>query len=278
MSNLTKNIIIITFVTILFSPEFLYSKNDIQHGGIVKIFYAPFGYGSVIVPYKEAISGKIDTKMAQSGEGDYLLSNLTCYKITAGYFYGYFQGEFSYFASFFRDMDLMTTADEVFKTIKGEYSFFDLKAGIRINEPGDSSYNWFYLGFKRMVFESGFNTTEVIGYGILMGFSGFHSYGVKSDFEFILTYDFSFGAFQQLTISSDIHLKSQDEFTLIPGVSLGLGVQYEPYNLSFLLKMSPEFLYSIKVDNSSSVGVGMLGFFIGFEVIAHIPSYKFNKR
>ncbi|MCP4133926.1 MAG: hypothetical protein GY754_23350 [bacterium] len=275
MRFFNKYIAVCSLFLILF-PVFkaIPAAGNPQHGPIARLYYAPWGVGRYSAPY-----GTAATAHTATIEGNSLLETATEFKVSLGYFYDFLQAEAGY-----------TTASVANQTIagdnnanntiseKGSLNYFDIKAGWRFNDPGDSSYNWLYAGCKFLKFSTDTNNTEADATGFFAGLYGFHSWGMDWDLEFVLTYDLFAGIYTKGSseISSTVTITDDLKTSFNPGLSFGIGLQYEPYNISGILKTAAEWNYLRHISESNYIGAGLLTITVGFEIVFMLPNYKYN--
>ena len=95
-------------------------------------------------------------------------------------------------------------------------------------------------------------------------------------------YDFYLGQYRRTSLSSQIKIEQDKDNSITAGFRTGIGIQYEPYNISCLLKFTSDFdqisyegtyLWK-KVDLVASSGINNLG----IEIIFVLPDFKYNLR
>jgi hypothetical protein len=79
---------------------------------------------------------------------------------------------------------------------------------------------------------------------------------------------------------SDVYIDVSRKFAMDLGLSAGAGVQYEPWDLAVILKVSPFVSYR-KYEEEDTAGsrstkMSLGGTLIGIEVVFSIPDYKNN--
>ncbi len=277
-----KTIFALIFAASLF-PGVVSAKPN--HGPVFKGFYAPYGAGSYTVPYDKSINGGNNNTLTSGSmrESDNAFKTLKGYSLSCGYFYDWFQCDISY-TSVGTDNLIVEHAS----TPGNEYSsdadlwIADIKAGYRFSRPGDTSYKWIYLGVRRSELEISFNDTESEATGFIAGFYGFSSFGLSSPFEFVLTWDLYAAGYRYNwnKFHSDVYIDVNRKFAVDFGLSAGAGVQYEPWDLAVILKVSP-FLSYRKYEDEDTAGnrstkAALNGTLIGIEVVFSIPDYKNN--
>lgn len=275
-----KSAVIILAVLMLSSKIFA----DANHGPVFKAFYAPYGAGSYMVPHDKTINGGDDGLTSGSSDLDEnQFKTLKGYSISAGYFYDWFQGDISY-------TEIETRKQYVDKNSSPGDEYFsdaslwnaDIRGGYRFSNPGDTSYKWLYLGMRKMNLDIPYNDTEVNSIGFLAGFYGFSSFGLSGPFEFVLTYDVYAGTYRynQNHLSTDVNIDVNRKISVDFGLSAGMGVQYEPWDLAIIIKVSPfitENKYKSEyTGNNKETDAAMMGALIGIEIVFSIPDYKNN--
>ncbi len=272
---------LIIFITFFFSAALSAVSN---HGPVIKASYSPFGYGIYQVPHDNAINGGESGYTSGSSNGDgFSLSTLNGYSFSCGYFYDWFQGDINYTS--------MKTADQYVEKastsgskLYADASFWsvDFKGGYRFSNQGDTSYKWLYLGIKKMNLEIPYNHTEADAIGFLAGFYGFSSFGISYPFEFVLTYEIYGGSYRYVNnnLNTDVNINIEKKTAFDLGLSAGVGMQYEPWDLAVILKVTPFISQKIYKGNDTGenkkTNAGLRGGLIGIEIIFTIPEYKNN--
>ena len=95
--------------------------------------------------------------------------------------------------------------------------------------------------------------------------------------QFILTYDINAGLYFYTHIDSDRTIGSDRDVNFNINASIGVGVQYEPFDLTLIFKVMPDINYIKHKQGSSTSGVGIIGCVMGFEIIYVLYNYKHNK-
>jgi len=255
------------------------------HGPVIKAFYAPYGAGSYFVPHDKAINGGQDGLTSGSAviDEDDSLKTLRGYSLSGGYFYDWIQGDISY-TSVKSDNLCVAKSSTPGYEFEAEASLrnIDAKIGYRFSTPGDTSYKWLYLGIRHTQLDISYNNTEVDSTGILGGFYGFSSFGLSGPFEFVLTYDIYAGTYRYDNnhLNTDVDININRKVSVDFGLSAGMGVQYEPWDIAVVLKVSPFITWnkykSEDNGNDRETGAALSGTMIGFEIIFSIPDYKHN--
>lgn len=256
-----------------------------NHGPVFKGFYAPYGAGSYTVPYDKSINGGNNNDLSSGSmrDSDNAFKTLKGYSLSCGYFYDWLQCDISY-----TGIETDNLIVEHASTPGNEYSadaglsVADLRAGYRFSNPGDTSYKWLYLGVRRSELEISYNNTESKATGFIAGFYGFSSFGLSSPFEFVLTWDVCIAGYRYNwnRFHSDVYIDVSRKFAMDLGLSAGAGVQYEPWDLAVILKVSPFVSYR-KYEEEDTAGsrstkMSLGGTLIGIEVVFSIPDYKNN--
>lgn len=256
-----------------------------NHGPVIKAFYAPYGGGSYLVPHDPAINGGQEgfTSGPALIDEDDSLKTLSGYSISGGYFYDWIQGEVSY-AAIKTDGLCVAKASTTAEKIESDATLknYGAKIGYRFSNPGDTSYKWLYLGIRHTQLNIPYNNTEVDSTGFLGGFYGFSSFGLSGPFEFVLTYDIYAGTYRYDNnhLSTDVDININRKFAVDFGLSAGMGIQYEPWDLAIVLKVSPFITWnkykSQDTGNNRETEASLSGTMIGVEVIFSIPDYRHN--
>ncbi len=277
-----KKISFIIILTSFMIPSFAVAEPN--HGPVIKAFYAPFGAGAFNVPYDKTINGGTDASLtSDSGSSGNSLKTLSGYSLSCGYFYDRFQGDISYTGMETENLYVVnnSTPGHLYYS-DASYWNVDVKGGYRFNDPGDTSYKWLYLGIRKMNLEIPYNNTESEAIGILGGFYGFSSFGLSGPFEFVMTYDIYAGTcrYNDNNLRTDVSIDINRKFAVDLGLSAGMGIQYEPWDLAAVIKISPfmsERIYKQEITgNNKGTAASLRGTLIGIEIIFSIPEYKNN--
>ncbi len=277
MKIISKNIFIISNIFVLLTiTTVLPLKSATQHGLLAKIFYAPYGMGDLLAPYYDENTSSVSPA---TKEGEFF-SVFSGYKLTPGYFYGPWHCELSYFKTSMKNQVLEFTDGQKI-SVTSDFKFIELKLGRRFQNPGDTSYSWLYISGKKMDASISIKNTSISGTGYLAGYYGFHSIGLKKDFEFVFDYDLYLGKYTKTEYSSDIGINGKRIASITTGLNLGAGVQYEPYNISVLLKINTEVNYISHAGtlsgSSMDLDTSTIANHIGIELIYVLPNFKYNE-
>lgn len=248
-----------------------------DHGPYFSLAYFPKGYGSVLIPRDNGANGTDQAKPDPKN----ITSSAARFSCRAGYYYGIFQGDLSYDTTSYTDQMSQYAAANSGEKFKGNKSSYKLRAGKRFSNPGDTSFQFLYLGFKRTDIHADASDVSLTAYGFFAGVSAFESYGLSSDLEFVITGDLYFGNYQWYHFSSGVDFRDiSKRYSVSAGGSLGIGVQYEPYNFSVLVKVSSDAdIFSLNGTHGGSgrkFTCGSHGHTIGLEMIYCIPSIRYN--
>ena len=274
-----RNIVPALMIAVLLIPSL--TEGTSRHGPLIKTFYAPWGFGGVDVPYRNP-NGDIETRGSGTNEDTRPLKAARGGRISIGYFYDCFQAEAGYFRTDLRHQEIeeWQNGTKTLIPVKGELYYFDFRAGIRMNDPGDTSYSWLYLGAKRMVMDIDYNNTRAEGTGFLAGLYGFFSWGLNYSVEFVFNFDIYVGVYSFNKIRSDVEVTPERKIPFTVGGSLGAGFQYEPQNITLLVKLMPEFNHIEYRDKTAQrtnrITAGVSEVLFGFEIIYEIPNYRHN--
>jgi hypothetical protein len=264
---------LMTVFFILYSPLFA-----TDYGPIFTLSYLPSGYGTMERPHTDGSNGT-EKFLPRKGSK---FSSATQSNISIGYYYGFLQGDIGY-----TDTGISHQLSGGIPGIGQEsdsMTNYSCKArfGKRFSNPGDTSYNWIYIGCKRMSLSSSGINMDIAAYGYFFGYMGFFSFDLGYDIEFVFTSDIYLGSYRVADFSSDVAYKDASKrYSISAGGSLGLGAQYEPYNITLLLKAAGDFdrfrFNATYNDSSRSFICSSLSITIGFEVIYSIPNIHYNK-
>ena len=261
------------FLTLLILISVPLSAFD--RGPTASFSYSPSGLGYLYAPGPDWNSG--DTTKPESGSA---LSSASKLYLSGGYYYDYLQADLSYTrTNISKQVSDFNSEDGLKSAID---SSILLRCGYRFSNPGDTSYTWIYLGLKRYSYDS-FSGTDVTAYGWLAGYSGFYSFGLSSNYEFVLALDLYLGTYRFDDFSSNNgYTGVSKRYSITSGAGIGAGVQYEPYNVTLLLKLSADInriAYDAKyLGSSRKFSTGSLSGCIGFEVRYTIPGESYNEK
>ncbi len=278
-----KKILYIIIISTILKPAFLSSAPN--HGPLIKAFYAPYGAGSYNVPYDKTLNGGYDNDLAadSADNKDNQMKTLHGYSVSCGYFHDWIQGDISYSA--------VRTDNQYIKEISSKGTEYyadaslwnlDARLGYRFNNPGDTSYKWLYLGMRRTNFDIPFNHTEINATGLLAGFYGFSSFGFDWPFELVLTYDINFVFYRSNYnhLKTDIKMDANNKKAVDLGLSAGIGVQYEPWDIAIIFKIYPfisdKYYEEDYPGSNRNTTANMSGTLVGIEIVFTIPEYKNN--
>jgi hypothetical protein len=261
------------FLTVLMLISVPLSATD--RGPVVSFSYSPSGIGYLSAPGPEGNGG--DTTKPESGSG---LTSASRLYLSGGYYYDYLQADLSYTRTKISKQVSDFNSEDGLKSAVD--SSILLRCGYRFSNPGDTSYTWLYAGLKRYSYES-FGGTDLTAYGWLAGYSGFYSFGLSSNYEFVLALDLYLGTYRFDDFSSDNgYTGVSKRYSVTSGAGIGAGVQYEPYNVTLLLKLSADInriAYDAKyLGSSRKFSTGSLSGCIGFEVRYTIPGESYNEK
>lgn len=249
-----------------------------QYGPFAKVFYTPFGTSFTKLPYTEdqigSIAGRPDSaKTTQTVSG---------YSIAGGYFYNYLQGSIFYKSNNIKNQLISEPSQSGKTRISADIDYYGCKFGYRYSNPGDTSFQWLYFGLKSINLTSKLAGTELTGFGYIIGINSFNSFGLKQDYEFVINFDLNFGLYKNAELSLDISSDNTKKNTFTSNFSIGVGIQFEPSNLTVLLKMENDYEYlKFKGNyNDSEYGYSIytLATYVGVECIYQVPNYKYNKK
>lgn len=255
-----------------------------NHGPVIKTFLAPYGSGYYTVPHESAKNvGDRSLTSDSSGGASSWYNSLRGYTVSCGYFYDWFQGDVSY-------TDMKTENRYVIKASTPENQYYsdaelrdaDIRGGYRFNDPGDTSYTWLYIGIKKTNMAIPYKRTKVDALGFFAGLYGFSSAGFYSPFEIVLTYDVYAGTCRrdQNHLSSEVDIDLNHRYAVDLGLSAGIGVQYEPWDIAIILKVSSfitdKTYRGTYNGNSAKTSASLTGTVIGIEFVLSIPDYKNN--
>jgi len=272
-----KKLPVIIFLAILIPSDISAGPN---HGPVIKTFFAPYGSGSFTVPYVKG--NNCYTSDSSVRDSDQFVS-LRGYSVSCGYFYDWFQFDFSYTGMETENLYVVndsTPGDEQYSDASLWNA--DIKGGYRFSNPGDTSYKWFYLGIRKMNMEIQYNRTKSDTLGFFAGFYGFLSAGFYNPVEVVFTYDIYAGTCRrdQNHLSTDLNIDVDRKYAVDLGLSAGIGLQYEPWDVAVILKVS-SFVTEKKYcgmyqGNSAETMSALSGAVLGIEIVLSIPDYKNN--
>ncbi len=271
-------------LAVLAPPALLPAAEGPQHGPIFRLFYAPYGTGTLAVPYSYTAGSTTRYERRDSSNENDKKAHKTAngYRVSTGYYYDFLQCEAAFLDSNIKRQAIRerTGGVETETPLSGTVRYGEFRGGLRFSNPGDTSYHWLYAGVKRVVYRSDYNDTRATGLGYLLGYNGFLSWAQSSPIEFVFTYDIFFANYLKYDISSSVpDMPQWDKETRYNlGFSVGMGLQYEPYNISCVLKIMPEAHYFTKTGGTGEIRVGAFETLMGIEIIYMIPNYKYNLR
>jgi len=248
-----------------------------DRGPVAAFSYSPIGTGYLYLPGPNGNNGADKTKPDSTSR----YTSSTRLFLSGGYYYDFLQADLSYTRLTVDDQKSDYSADD--SLLSGSDSSFVLRFGSRFSIPGDTSYSWLYLGLKRYSFSSSSRGVDVTAYGYLAGYSGFYSFGLSSDYEFVLALDAYLGTYRFDRLSTDIDYRNVSKrYSVSVGGGVGIGVQYEPYNTALLLKLSSDYnriAYDMTfTGRNRKISVGNGAFCVGLEVRYSLPSVTYNER
>lgn len=278
-SNIRKfTIFIIIAILFIIYMHVMPAYSNSEYGLLAKVFYAPLGAGIIQAPYYATSLGTVTSQAENNKE----VETYSGAKYTLGIFFEYMQCEFSYFKSSIENQIIEDSETDLAVQVNGDAVLFDIKVGKRFSFAGDTSYSLLYASGRRMDLLLNISSTNVRGYGYHIGYYGYKSLGFKSDIEFAFNYDLYIGRYKRVSYSSDINIEQEKDRSIIAGFSFGFGVQYEPYNITCLLKYSTELNQIVNkgvyFGESVELGVSTAASYIGIELIYILPSFKYNLR
>jgi hypothetical protein len=246
-----------------------------DRGPMFALSYAPYGVGGLSLTGNNS-GAKGDSTSPESGSG---FSSVSRMSFNAGYYYEWMQADIAYTKNRITDQvsDYPTNGD----LLSGTAEMLTLRFGKRFSMPGDTSYSWLFAGVRRYGFDAP-RGLSMTAYGYLFGYSGFYSFGLAHDFEFVIALDASIGSYRFEHISTDINYDSiTKQYSILADGGVGVGVQYEPYRLSFLVRVFADYNnVSYKAGSSSRTkqfSAGEYSAGLGFEIRYVIPGERYEK-
>ena len=271
-------LIFFTVILMYFLKAFDYSYASVQHGPLFSFAFYPVGDGIMNLPYAGTVAGTAVT-MPEQGSA---LKSAKKYNTSAGYFYDIFQADFSYEFTIIRNQVFNNSGlgNDIPETEKTAYL---LRLGKRFSDPGDSTYHLVYFGIKRIKSVSEYEDMEITALGYLVGYEGFYSFGIKYPLEFVSKFNTFIGTYRKEKFSSDIQFENtKKKNSITAGAELGIGFQYEPYDIAILFKFSYDFdqlAYRGELSGSDiNFAYRMQAACFGFEIVYRMPNFKYNKR
>jgi hypothetical protein len=272
VAGVLANLFVVLMIVRYISPL---SAED--RGPMFAFSYCPSGAGGLFLSGPSGSYGGDSTK---PDTGSPYSSAKRLY-VSTGYYYNFLQADISYLHLRVNNQksDYRTTEG----LLDGSDSSVTVRAGKRFSVPGDTSYTWLYLGLKRYGYNSSLRDVNLTAYGYLAGYSGFYSFGLSHDMEFVITLDAYLGTyrFEKISTGSD-YQDITKRFSVSFGGGVGVGVQYEPYNMSLLLKVSYDYnrvAYNARyAGGSRRFSAGAQGYCFGIEARYVMPSVEYNER
>lgn len=275
--NIKVKFTVSTFILCYALLAFHNSHAAVQHGPVFDLAYFPLGYGRMNIPYSSTIAGSANTV---PGEGS-TWTSARKYLLSAGYFYDFLQADISYESTTIMNQVFSKSSigDDIPKTERDVYM---LRGGKRFSHPGDSTYHFIYLGFKRMSSCSEYENIELTAYGYFAGYEGFYTFGRKYPVEFVTKINAFIGTYRKEKFESDFQFEYLNKKNSITAkIDIGIGFLYEPNDIAMLVKLSNDYdrikYRSYLNDSSLEFSFTTLSSYIGFEIIYNIPNIKYNK-
>lgn len=266
--------IILPMLIMIVSSGAVYPEDK---GPFFSFSYSPLGAGFLYVPGPGSRGGTDSTKP----ENGSFMTSASRLEADAGYFYRYLQADIGFVKSSAVSQKSEYASNK--DLLDGDSSSYRIRFGRRFSTPGDTSYTWLYAGLKRYRFESSYQNVDLVSYGYIAGYSGFYSFGLAYDAEFVIKLDAFAGSYRYDWFTSSTPLrKVSRRYSISGGGGAGAGIQYEPYNISVLLKLSSD--YDMFAFNSSSSGktrkfqAGSHVHCIGFEIMYVLPDETYNEK
>ena len=158
---------------------------------------------------------------------------------------------------------------------------YKLRLGRRFSSPGDTSYFLTYFGVRSLYFHSPVANLSISAQGFYAGAYGFYSHGLYHNMEFVLTGEFYAGNYILYHFSSGLDYTSVNKkYSVSAGGSLGIGIQYEPNNITMLLKLASDTDFLVMTARHDTSGRGFIAGThcdtVGVELIYAIPSEQYN--
>jgi hypothetical protein len=249
-----------------------------QQGPFISLFYYPGSYSTPgRIPYNNEPIGTTDSKVESGKE----FSSLSKLNITGGYFYGIFMGQLSYSANSAKNI-LPDQSDYTEDAVELQLNTIDITAGLRLSPYGDSSYSYVYAGYKRIDITSDYIGLEVAGNGITLGYTGFYSFNFGWPIEPALYLNVYFGNYPNSDYRAEnvegevTHLQSYTA-----GSTIGIGILYEPYEITLLGLASYE---SDQISHNTAIsdgyadfGIRHTGTYFGFGIMYQYLNFKYNR-
>ncbi len=268
---------VLSLLAVLFVASSVFAR--VQQGPFVGFCYMPGGYALQTVPFdnEPKESGSVNTETESGKE----FTSFGKYSVYGGYVYDRFYGQIG-FSSATVSNQTPDYPEYRGDAIETKYNAFELRGGMRFSAPGDSSYNGFFLGIRRAGFSTDYLGLDVTGTGLVSGLSGFYSLGCKWDVEFVLSAEVYFANYLFTNIDADFDTHSPEKkYAAAFGSSLGVGFQYEPYNITCMLKGALDYdqiAQITKVGNADAErDLKMAAISYGFEVSYRYYNYKHNR-
>lgn len=222
-------------------------------------------------------SGSVETVTEDGKE----LTSFSKFSVYGGYVYDRFYGQVAYSKSSISNQ-IPDYEDYRGSSVVSDYGVFELRAGMRFSDPGDSSYNAFFLGYRSAHYSTDYLGLDVTGSGLVSGVAGFYSLGCAWDVEFVFSGELYVANYYLTDIEADFDTsKAKKKATAALGASVGVGVQYEPYNITCMLKGAFDYDQITHESRVSGAGVTrdmkMGAFSYGFEVSYRYYNYKHNR-
>jgi hypothetical protein len=248
-----------------------------DYGTIFSLAYNPCGYAALNAP----MGSGTGTDNAEPQMKNVVESSDAIVISAAGY-YNSFQcsAEYSYISG--ERLLSPYTSTSLQDQFTGRADSEKVRCGLRFSRPGDTSYEFIYAGAQRLGFSTALQDSSCTSYGPLVGASFFNSVGVFSATEFVTVADIYLGTYPLYNIASVRSFTGyQKIYSVSAGGTIGAGIQYEPYNISFLIQVRTSFDYISCHGNENGMmntfRIGMESSTVGLAIIYAIPAVSYNK-
>lgn len=250
-----------------------------QHGPFLSIFMYPGAYALPgAIPTNNEPIGTVDSNPTEGSE----FSSVSSYALGGGYFYDKFMGQLTYSSVSAKEYTTDQSEDSVEEAFDYTLSHFEFTGGLRLSGYGNSSFSYFYGGYRRLMYSTDRLGIDLTGDGFVLGYTGFYSYGAAWDLEFVLYLNGYFGNYPYSEYSAEnVTGESEHTQSYCVGASLGAGVQYEPYNVTLLGLVTAEaeqISHNSRIaDGWADFGVRHNGLYFGIGVMYQYLNFKYNK-
>lgn len=240
-----------------------------------RIFIGSAGSGEMYVPYKNSSNDQFQEKKSEKKSDYNGINTAAGNRYSFGYFYGLFQIEAGYFHSSIEEQSFRTYTGKE-KSLHSTLSYYDARGGLRLSNTGSTSFQWIHFGARDMKYSASYKDTEAKGLGYSAGYTGWLTLGISDNFDIVGLCEFFYGVYRKNSISWNENFNVETRQSRFMNLSLGAGLQYDPYNLSIILKVCGEKNYISHRGTGGKIAAGADELIFGFEIIYFNNRYRNN--